>query len=123
MYIADIEADIPPPRETSQKERQKFKNNHFVFLKNISYILESVKLRLFNEKESHSKSSPIVQSNCPVQLSSPVQSMFCVIFCSLKDSLCRKYWQNLYLFIKIFIFRLATRRLATRILYKLECDR
>ena len=68
LYIADIEADIPP-RETSQKERQKFKNNHFVFLKNISYTLESIKVRLFNRKESHSKSSPIVQSNCPVQLS------------------------------------------------------
>ena len=34
-YIADIGADIPPARETSQKETQKFKNNHFVFLKNI----------------------------------------------------------------------------------------
>ena len=50
LYIANIEADIPPPRETSQKERQKFKNNHFVFLKNIPYTLESVKLRLFNGK-------------------------------------------------------------------------
>ena len=70
LYIADIEADIPP-RETSQKERQKFKNNHFVFLKNISYTLESIKVRLFNRKESHSKSSPIVQSNCPGKLSSP----------------------------------------------------
>ena len=52
---------------------QKFKNNHFTFLKNIE-------LRLFNRKESQSNSpvqlsSPIVQSNCPVQLSSPtVQS-------------------------------------------------
>ena len=53
--------------------KQKFKNNHFTFLKNIE-------LRLFNRKESQSNSpvqlsSPIVQSNCPVQLSSPtVQS-------------------------------------------------
>ena len=52
---------------------QKFKNNHFTFLKNIE-------LRLFNRKESQSNSpvqlsSPAVQSNCPVQLSSPtVQS-------------------------------------------------
>ena len=98
LYIADIETDIPPPRETSQKERQEFKNNHFVFLKNISYTLESVKLRLFKGKnpipfEIQSKlssptvqsncpvqlSSPTVQSNCPVQLSSPVQSMFCTM--------------------------------------------
>ena len=52
---------------------QKFKNNHFTFLKN-------TELRLFNRKESQSNSpvqlsSPAVQSNCPVQLSSPtVQS-------------------------------------------------
>ena len=52
---------------------QKFKNNHFTFLKNIE-------LRLLNRKESQSNSpvqlsSPAVQSNCPVQLSSPtVQS-------------------------------------------------
>ena len=56
---------------------QKFKNNHFTFLKNIE-------LRLFNRKESQSNcpvqlSSPTVQSNCPVQLSSPVQSMFCTM--------------------------------------------
>ena len=62
---------------------QKFKNNHFTFLKNIE-------LRLFNRKESQSNSpvqlsSPAVQSNCPVQLSSPtvqsspVQSMFCTM--------------------------------------------
>ena len=73
LYIADIEADIAPARETSQKETQKFKNNHFAFLKNIE-------LRLFNRKESQSNSpvqlsSPIVQSNCPVQ-SSP-----CFVLC------------------------------------------
>ena len=56
---------------------QKFKNNHFTFLK-------STELRLFNRKESQSNSpvqlsSPAVQSNCPVQLSSPVQSMFCTM--------------------------------------------
>ena len=56
---------------------QKFKNNHFTFLKN-------TELRLFNRKESQSNSpvqlsSPAVQSNCPVQLSSPVQSMFCTM--------------------------------------------
>ena len=69
---------------------QKFKNNHFTFLKN-------TELRLFNRKESQSNSpvqlssptvqsncpvqlsSPTVQSNCPVQLSSPVQSMFCTM--------------------------------------------
>ena len=56
---------------------QKFKNNHFTFLKNIE-------LRLFNRKESQSNSpvqlsSPAVQCNCPVQLSSPVQSMFCTM--------------------------------------------
>ena len=56
---------------------QKFKNNHFTFLKN-------TELRLFNRKESQSNSpvqlsSSAVQSNCPVQLSSPVQSMFCTV--------------------------------------------
>ena len=56
---------------------QKFKNNHFTFLKN-------TELRLFNRKESQSNnpvqlSSPAVQSNCPVQSSSPVQSMFCTM--------------------------------------------
>ena len=74
LYVGDIEADIPPARETSQKETQKFKNNHLVLIKNISNALESVKLRQFNRKESHSKPSPIVQSNFTVQLSSQVQS-------------------------------------------------
>ena len=61
---------------------QKFKNNHFTFLKNIE-------LRLFNRKESQSNSpvqlsSPIVQSNCPVQLSSPtVQSSPVHMFCTM----------------------------------------
>ena len=65
---------------------QKFKNNHFTFLKN-------TELRLFNRKESQSNSpvqlsSPAVQSNCPVQLSSPtvqsncpVQSSPCFVLC------------------------------------------
>ena len=43
---------------------QKFKNNHFTFLKNIE-------LRLFNRKES--------QSNCPVQLSSPTVQSNCPV--------------------------------------------
>ena len=67
---------------------QKFKNNHFTFLKN-------TELRLFNRKESQSNSpvqlsSPAVQSNCPVQLSSPtvqsncpVQSSPCFVLCLL----------------------------------------
>ena len=65
---------------------QKFKNNHFTFLKN-------TELRLFNRKESQFNSpvqlsSPVVQSNCPVQLSSPilqsncpVQSSPCFVLC------------------------------------------
>ena len=65
---------------------QKFKNNHFTFLKN-------TELRLFNRKESQFNSpvqlsSPAVQSNCPVQLSSPtvqsncpVQSSPCFVLC------------------------------------------
>ena len=56
---------------------QKFKNNHFTFLKNIE-------LRLFNRKESQSNSpvqlsSPAVQSNCPVQLSSPIVQSNCPV--------------------------------------------
>ena len=57
---------------------QKFKNNHFTFLKNIE-------LRLFNKKESQSNSpvqlsSPAVQSNCPVQ-SSP-----CFVLCPTRTT-------------------------------------
>ena len=65
---------------------QKFKNNHFTFLKN-------TELRLFNRKESQSNSpvqlsSPAVQSNCPVQLSSPTvqSSPVHVLYYAVKDT-------------------------------------
>ena len=69
LYIAGIEQIYrPPARETSQKETQKFKNNHFVSFKNIE-------LHVFNRNNS----SPIVQSNCPVQLSSPTVQSNCPV--------------------------------------------
>ena len=60
---------------------QKFKNNHFTFLKN-------TELRLFNRKESQSNSpvqlpvqlsSPIVQSNCPVHVLYYAYKKLCTI--------------------------------------------
>ena len=75
---------------------QKFKNNHFTFLKNIE-------LRLFNRKESQSNSpvqlsSPAVQSNCPVQLSSPVHVLYYAFF---HESCVLYLWQTIAVCFKI----------------------
>ena len=89
---------------------QKFKNNHFTFLKtsNCVYLIEK-------------NPSPIVQSNCPVQLSSPtVQSSPCFVLCHLisaRQSFLPILWL-VYLALSLFyapsgecIFHFCTKRL------------
>ena len=59
---------------------QKFKNNHFTFLKNI----EKNPSPIVQSNCPVQLSSPTVQSNCPVQLSSPVHVLYYAVSGALK---------------------------------------
>ena len=62
---------------------QKFKNNHFTLISsktsNCVYLIDKNPSPIVQSNCPVQLSSPTVQSNCPVQLSSPVQSMFCTM--------------------------------------------